>query len=64
MTKALPDHMKAPELKRLGDIAAGLLKKHGGEVGGVEITPDGTVRVLDKDALPSQPKGGLDKWVS
>lgn len=59
---ALPDHLKAPEIKRRCRILAEASRELGLIPAGIEILADGTIRILDKAALPSK-DGELGEWV-
>lgn len=37
-------------------------KSLGIDVAGIEVTPDGTIRVMEARAAPTQPKDLFDEW--
>ena len=49
---ALPNHMRASEIKRRLSAMLKAANKMGFEVGGVRMSADGEITLLDKTALP------------
>lgn len=39
-------------------------RSNGIDVGGVEVSPDGSIRIIDMRAIPKQPVDEFERWES
>ncbi len=52
----LPQHLRAAELKRRIKLLVTAARSCGMEVGGVKLTPEGEITLLDKTEIPDSNK--------
>jgi hypothetical protein len=65
-SKPVPPRRRRDLFRKYNVVKAMASAKAGGlEIGSVEITPDGTIRVLGKDSVVQHSSGNdLDQWIA